>query len=137
VPPAPRLSPSAAFDLLTDDDAAVLIDVRTPAEWRFVGGPDLAAMRGTVLQIPWQDVDGRPNPAFVAQVRAAGVDEDQPVLFLCRSGGRSQAAADAAMDEGFAHAVNVDDGFEGPADEHGHRGSLAGWKVAGLPWRQG
>lgn len=134
--PAPRLSPSHTFELLTNDAAAVLVDVRTPAEWRFVGSPDLETLENPVLQIPWQDEDGRLNASFMAQLREAGVTEDQPVMFLCRSGARSQAAADAAWQEGFSRAVNVDDGFEGPTDERGHRGSVAGWKASGLPWRQ-
>ena len=135
VPGAPRLSPSAAFTLLTRTADAVLIDVRTPEERRFVGTPELEAAGRSLLQIPWQDVDGNPNASFIAQLRS-DVTEDQPVLFLCRSGGRSQQAADAAMAEGFAHAVNIDEGFEGPLDEHGHRGARGGWKAAGLPWRQ-
>jgi rhodanese-related sulfurtransferase len=63
------------------------------------------------------------------------VRPERPVLFLCRSGVRSAAAAEAAARAGYAHAYNVTEGFEGPLDADGHRG-VSGWKAAGLPWRQ-
>lgn len=135
--PAERITPSQAYTMLTEEADAVLVDVRTPAEWRFVGGPDLADIDKPVVRIPWQDESGTPNAAFVDDLVREGVSAGQNVLFLCRSGGRSQAAADAAREAGFERAFNVAGGFEGPVDERGHRGSVDGWKVAGLPWRQG
>ena len=76
------------------------------------------------------------NAAFVDQLKQAGFTPDQHVYFLCRSGVRSLAAAQAAQAAGFPHAYNVADGFEGPPDGDGHRGHLSGWKADGLPWRQ-
>ena len=134
---APKISARDAYESLASDADAVLVDVRTPAEWTYVGVPDLNGLSKDVVRISWQDTSGNPNPSFVDDLRRAGIAEDQPVMFLCRSGGRSQSAADAALAEGFENAVNVAGGFEGPPDENGRRGTVDGWKAADLPWRQG
>jgi rhodanese-related sulfurtransferase len=76
------------------------------------------------------------NPDFVGDLQRAGLRPEAPVAFLCRSGVRSKAAAEAATAAGYAAAYNVSDGFEGPPDATGHRGTTGGWKAAGLPWRQ-
>lgn len=115
------------------DDGAVLVDVRTEAEWRFVGVPDLTSVGAELVCIEWVDLDGRPNPAFTAQVVEA--TRGRPVIFLCRSGQRSTAAARAVTAANAGPAYNVSDGFEGPLDGAGHRGGI-GWRAAGLPWRQ-
>ena len=65
-----------------------------------------------------------------------GVAPDRPVYLICRSGVRSAAAAEILAMRGYT-TFNVADGFEGQIDPAGHRGSLGGWKVAGLPWKQG
>ena len=39
-------------------------------------------------------------------------------------------------ERGYTACYNVADGFEGELDEHNHRNSVNGWKVAGLPWWQ-
>ena len=116
---------------------ARLVDVRTMAEWNFVGLPDLGGNR--VHCVEWQSFpSGAANPAFVAQVEEdLGGDKETPVLLLCRSGARSRAAAIALTAAGFAQAFNIVGGFEGDADAHGHRGQRNGWKAQGLPWRQG
>ena len=76
-------------------------------------------------------------PRLSEMLRERGVSASTPVLFLCRSGARSRAAAIALTQAGYAHAFNVAGGFEGDLDEEGHRGNRDGWKVANLPWRQG
>ena len=76
-------------------------------------------------------------PNFAAEVAARGVSKDQPVLLICRSGARSRSAAMALTAEGFGPCYNVAEGFEGDRDGDLHRGSVGGWKVAGLPWAQG
>jgi len=80
---------------------------------------------------------GARNPAFEQELLARVPDKAAPVLFLCRSGGRSHHAALAAQQLGYAQAFNILEGFEGAKDPKGHRGTIAGWKVAGLPWVQG
>jgi rhodanese-related sulfurtransferase len=119
--------------LLSDNPTAVLVDVRTDAEWRFVGVPDLSSLGRGVVYIEWVDATGKPNVNFVRQLTErvpAG-----PAVFLCRSGNRSIPAAETATAAGIAPAYNVLDGFEGHLDEHGHRGG-SGWRAIGLPWQQ-
>ncbi|UZJ23422.1 rhodanese-like domain-containing protein [Rhodococcus antarcticus] len=123
------LTPQQAWDLVHDTDA-VLVDVRTEAEWRFVGVPALERLG----RVEWVDTAGQRNAGFVEQVRRlAG---QRAVVLLCRSGQRSVAAAEALTAAGAGPAWNVLDGFEGGLDEHGHRGA-AGWRAVGLPWTQG
>lgn len=134
------ISPLEAWKLLSDNSNAVLVDVRTDAEWRFVGVPDLSSLGRAVLFLEWNSSDGRPNANFADQLReqvAPGeTDADRPVLFLCRSGNRSIGAAEVATELGITPAYNIVDGFEGQLDANGHRGET-GWRAIGLPWKQG
>jgi rhodanese-related sulfurtransferase len=131
------VGPADAYAGLQADTDAVLVDVRTSAEWSYVGLPDLTPIGKRVIPVEWQRFpDGALNPSFVDQLREAGVSEGVPVYFLCRSGVRSAAAATAATSAGLGPAYNVAEGFEGPLDHEGHR-AVKGWKAAGLPWRQG
>ncbi len=134
---AENVSPSQAYAELQADAGAVLVDVRTTAEWNYVGLPDLAQAGKKVIFLEWQHFpDGTLNTSFVEQLREAGVVDGTPVYFLCRSGVRSAAAARAATAAGLGPAYNISDGFEGQLGSDGHR-ALSGWKSAGLPWRQG
>jgi len=132
------LGATDAWALLQSDPAAQLVDVRTVAEWSFVGLPDLAGIGRQVHCVEWQSYPSMAqNPSFVAQAGAAiGSRKDAPVLLLCRSGGRSRAAAMAMTAAGYEQAYNVAGGFEGDLDKNSHRGGANGWKAAGLPWRQ-
>ena len=133
----PDLTPQEAWERLESDPHAVLVDVRTQAEWSFVGLPDLTSIGKRVVPVEWTTFpDGAPNPHFLDQLRTALPSEDAPVLFLCRSGARSAAATATAAAAGYTGAVNVTEGFEGELDAQGHR-AVNGWKQAGLPWRQG
>lgn len=131
------ITPERAWKLLGENPEAVLVDVRTEAEWRFVGGPDLSAVGREVVYVEWDRSDGTRNDNFAAVLAeqlptAAG---DRPVIFLCRSGNRSIGAAEAATAAGIDPSYNVLDGFEGHLDGDGHRGG-AGWRAIGLPWKQ-
>ena len=130
------ITPQQAWDLLTSDERAVLVDVRTTGEWRLVGVPDTTDVgRGTTF-IEWVTApDGRPNPRFLTELAASGVapHDGRPLVFLCRSGVRSVAAATAATAVGFGPAYNVLDGFEGGVGVDGRRGHT-GWQATGLPW---
>ena len=131
------VDPADSYAALQADPDAVLVDVRTSAEWSSVGLPDLSQIGKRVIPLEWQRFpDGALNGSFVEQLREAGVGEGAPIYFLCRSGVRSAAAAAVATAAGLGPAYNVSDGFEGPLDQDGHR-AVAGWKAAGLPWRQG
>jgi rhodanese-related sulfurtransferase len=127
---------------LNADPKAVLIDVRTQAEWAFVGVPDLAPLGRRVVMMEWQSfpdsrVDAQFADRLAATLAASGTGKDDALYFICRSGGRSRMAAEAMAAAGFRHCSNVAEGFEGPLDPSRHRGNAAGWKAAGLPWVQG
>lgn len=131
---AGELTLDEAWAMLADDPAAVLIDVRTAAEWNFVGVPALDAIGKQARFVEWIGFpDGAPNPDFAAEA-TADVEPGQPILLLCRSGARSLAAARTLTAAGFGPAYNITAGFEGPIDDEGHRSS--GWRHHGLAWRQ-
>lgn len=131
------LTPTDTYRLLADDPDAVLVDVRTDAEWAYVGVPDLGALGKSLVRVQWvRFPDGTPNETFLDELTAAGIRPEQPIAFLCRSGVRSVAAAKAVTQAGFGRAYNVLEGFEGGLDAAGHRGGEGGWKASGLPWRQ-
>ena len=131
------LTPRQAFDLLAQRTEAVLVDVRTQAEWSYVGVADLSGLGKRCVLAEWVGFpDGKPNAGFLDELTAAGVTPGAPVVFLCRSGVRSVAAATAATAAGLGPAFNVLEGFEGPLDDARHRGGGGGWKAAGLPWTQ-
>lgn len=138
-----QLDPVDAWNRLGGDSSAALIDVRTRAEWGFVGVPDLSELGQTLFQIEWATFpDMSINPRFVAEVleQTAGLNPTA-YLFLCRSGVRSLRAAEAVAQHlptagKSAACFNVAEGFEGDLDEQGHRGGHNGWKARGLAWRQ-
>ncbi|OBA80515.1 sulfurtransferase [Mycobacterium sp. 1164966.3] len=134
------ITPEQAWKLLSDNPDAVLVDVRTDAEWRFVGVPDLSSLGREVVFIEWNSSNGQRNENFLTELRdripSATSGEERPVVFLCRSGNRSIGAAELATEAGLTPAYNVLDGFEGQLDADGHRGGT-GWRAIGLPWKQG
>ncbi len=132
-----NVPPKQVWNALRQEPNAQLCDVRTDAEWNFVGLPDLSEAGKQPVGIPWQIYPTmQVNADFTDQLRQAGLTPEHHIYFLCRSGARSMAAAQAAQAAGFPHVYNIADGFEGPIDGEGHRGRLAGWKADGLPWRQ-
>ena len=132
LPYAGAVTPQEAFELLQNEPGTKLVDVRTRAEWEWVGRvPD-------AVLIEWNTwPGGTRNPAFERELVEHVPDKDEPVLFICRSGGRSHSAAAVAEKLGYVHAFNVLEGFEGDKDASGHRATVGGWKIAGLPWVQG
>ena len=125
------VTPDEAHALMQADPTARIVDVRSKAEWEFVGRIPGA------IEIEWKTWPGmQPNPKFMTEL-AAKVPPDVPVLFLCRSGGRSHDAALAAQQAGYQDAYNILEGFEGDKDAGQHRNTTGGWRAAGLPWVQG
>ena len=125
------LTPKEAAELLQLVPNAKLVDVRTRAEHDWVG-----RIPGAV-EIEWQTYPGNaPNTGFIQQLKHA-VNSESMLLFICRSGARSNAAAKAATDAGFADCYNVLEGFEGDKDANGQRNRVGGWRFNGLPWTQG
>jgi rhodanese-related sulfurtransferase len=130
-----------AWTLLRTDPTAQLVDCRTAAEWTFVGQPDLSSLGRGALCIEWQSFPAMAiDPEFAKrtaeELRRVGAGNDAPILFLCRSGARSRAAAIAMTRAGFTRAYNIAAGFEGDMDQDGRRGRRTGWKASDLPWRQ-
>jgi rhodanese-related sulfurtransferase len=141
----PRISevgPRDAWEMLSEDAAAILVDVRTEPEWSFVGLPDLSDLGRDVIRLAWKSwPDMSPNPAFVGSLMERTGDDVSRYLFICRSGARSMQAARAVADAlsakgSTAACINVAEGFEGDLDDAAHRGGRNGWKARGLAWRQ-
>jgi rhodanese-related sulfurtransferase len=134
-----EISPKQAYEILGQQEAAVLIDVRSSMEYEYVGHP-LNAVHVAIKEPPVWDTE----QDFVKNVRLAleaQLSENKeilniPLLMLCRSGKRSEMAAEMLINEGFTNVYNVLDGFEGDKDENGHRNTINGWRFQGLPWQQ-
>lgn len=135
------ITPSEAWEILKSDAHAALVDVRTVAEWNYVGLPTLADLDKRPVLCEWQrfpqmDVAADFVEMLSRDLEASGVDKDTPVVFLCRSGARSRSAAIAMTAAGYTKCFNISGGFEGPHDVQKHRGTVEGWKASGLPWAQ-
>ncbi len=131
------ISPTEAWGLLQSNPSAVFIDTRTDAEFAYVGCPDLSDCPNPSYRISWKIFpDMQLNMHFEQAVREVSSNPDVPILFLCRSGVRSKAAAIAMTALGYTQCYNIAEGFEGDKDDTGHRGTIGGWKVRGLPWAQ-
>ncbi|MCP5089232.1 MAG: rhodanese-like domain-containing protein [Rhodobacteraceae bacterium] len=138
-----EVSPDIAWDRLKPGGDAVLVDVRTKAEWSFVGVPDLSSLGKSPILLEWMTFPGMSlNESFAVDLQEQlGGAAPSEILFICRSGQRSmQAAQTTAM--AFAakgqkvECVNVAEGFEGDLNSKAHRGNNNGWKARGLSWRQ-
>jgi rhodanese-related sulfurtransferase len=128
------LTPQEAWARL--EAGAILVDVRTEGEWAHIGIPDTKATENDPLFIQWNLAGGIPNSRFIEQLRQQAPENDgAELVFLCRSGQRSAAAAAAATEAGFT-SYNVLEGFEGEPDRYGER-TVNGWKNRGLPTNLG
>lgn len=128
------LTPQEAWAKL--EQGAILVDVRTEGEWAHIGIPDTKATENDPLFIPWTFPGGIPNPDFITDLtQQTPEDHGTELVFLCRSGQRSIAAAIAATQAGFT-SYNVLEGFEGEPDRYGER-TVNGWKNRGLPTNLG
>ncbi|WP_137939159.1 rhodanese-like domain-containing protein [Chitinivorax sp. B] len=130
LPYSGALTPDEAHELMQTLPGARLVDVRSHAEWNFVG-----TIPGSI-NIELKRFPGMiDNPDFLPQLKQQ-VDQEAVVMFLCRTGGRSDHAARLAAANGFSDCFNVLEGFEGDKDEGQHRGTVSGWKARKLPWVQ-
>lgn len=134
-----QISSQQAWEILEGESQAVLLDVRTSMEYEYVGHPLNA------LHIPWMDApDWNIDAEFVNKVcqalaKRTGSDqglESITILAICRSGKRSQAAAEELACQGFDNLYNIEDGFEGDLDNNKRRNTINGWRFADLPWEQ-
>jgi rhodanese-related sulfurtransferase len=126
---AGNVTPNEAFELI-NAGLVRLIDVRTPEERKFVG------YVADSVAVPWATGTAfTRNPRFLRELESKAQKSDV-LLFLCRSGARSIAAAEAATRGQFQHAFNVLEGFEGELDDARRRGTQGGWRYRSLPWIQ-
>ena len=132
------VEPEQALAALQSDATAVLVDVRTRAEWTYVGLPELSAPGQGPVLVEWQRFpDGRVNDRFVDELADGRCDRRAPrsTSSAAPASGRSPRPRPPTA-AGLGPAYNIVHGFEGPLDEQGQR-TVAGWKNSGLPWRQG
>ncbi|AEK56952.1 MULTISPECIES: rhodanese-like domain-containing protein [Acidithiobacillus] len=123
------LTPEEAHQLLREHPKAKLVDVRSHPELDFAG-----FIEGC-CHVPWQLYPGMtPNPHFDEEIRRVA-QPDEFLLLLCRTGGRSLAAAEHLAEQGYQHCFNILGGMEGKPDASGQRGKIEGWKASGLPWK--
>jgi rhodanese-related sulfurtransferase len=132
LPYAGAVTPSEAHTLLQSNPGVKLVDVRTNAERDWVGKVDIAPTQHAAIE--WNIYPGgAQNPQFLSQL-AQAAEKDSVLLFLCRSGVRSQHAAKLATEHGYSNCYDILEGFEGGKDAAGHRKTVNGWCHAGLPW---
>jgi rhodanese-related sulfurtransferase len=131
-----EITPSGAWKMLAEGKYAKLVDVRTGPEWAYVGSPDLVAIDKKIVKLSWHIFpEMKVNESLIRELRLA-TDPADVLFFICRSGGRSLAAAKASIEAGFRVCYSITGGFEGAVDPEGHRGAIEGWKFGGLPWKQ-
>jgi rhodanese-related sulfurtransferase len=102
-PTIPEMTVSALSDEITAGSDVQIIDVREAGEWR----------SGHIRQ-------ARHIPLDQLGQRAAEIDPSRPVVFVCRSGNRSEYATQALRQAGYDQAVNL-------------AGGMLAWQRAGLP----
>ena len=125
------------FENLSNEKDAYLIDVRTQAEWQFVGVPDLSLITKEVIFVTWQIYPKmNENKNFEKQILDIGIKKNNQLYLICRSGQRSYNAAKLLFDNGFINCFNLSDGFEGDLNQHKKRSLINGWKYNNLPWKQ-
>lgn len=131
------ISSKIAWEMLKNNPASYLVDVRTEAEWNYVGFPDLNQIGKQPLFIEWLTLpDMKKNSNFTAQLSQKIANKNSDVIFICRTGGRSGQAANEMTELGYLNCYNVENGFEGALDVNHQRGNINGWKADLLPWRQ-
>jgi rhodanese-related sulfurtransferase len=135
------VSAKQAWEALAQSSSATLIDVRSKAEWIYVGVPVVSSLGKKTVLVEWDDfTTGSLVPDFAGRLKAAlgenGVAGDAPLYFICRSGNRSRNAALAATAAGHSQCFNIEFGFEGRLDPERHRNTPGSWKAEGLPWVQ-
>lgn len=137
------------YEMMKKDPKVILVDVRTPAEWQFVGYTKMAQIMVPSVFFKYDAIDDKKpryrdimNPNFISEFEEAaakiGADEDTTYVIMCRSGAtRAQPAAKALWQYGYKNVYIMTDGFEGgklkDGDRKGYR-LKAGWKYNGYPW---
>ena len=132
-----NISSRECFEKLSIEVNSQLIDVRTKPEWIYVGVPDLSSINKNVIFVSWQVYpEMRINKFFENQILESNIKKDNNLYFICRSGNRSNNAAEFLASRGFSNCFNVIDGFEGKLNHERQRASIDGWQFNKLPWKQ-
>lgn len=114
----------SAWEILSKNHNAHLVDVRTPEEWKCVGVPDLSSIHKKVKFISWlKDLEGNMNENFIKDLESDVPNKNDMLVFICRSGVRSANAAKCANSSGYKSCINVCDGFEGKSGSDGWKNS--------------
>jgi rhodanese-related sulfurtransferase len=137
-----NINSKEAFDLLKEDENAVLIDVRTNKEHLEVGIPDLREIGKDTFKIEWRNsiLPGSRKRFLNDFNKNLSHHDEAKYLFICRSGIRSNFAA-LTVEESFnsgnynGKCYNIEDGFEGHEQPFGYPQNPTGWKNLGLPWK--
>ena len=110
---------------------------RTKPEWLFVGLPDLQSLQKKTICVSWNVYpDMKINVNFESEILESGINKQDTVFLICRSGQRSSDAAEFLASRGFTNCCNVVDGFEGETGPDQQRSTVNGWKYSNLPWKQ-
>ncbi len=132
-----NITPNEAWEKLQNETDTILLDVRTTMEFKFIGHP-IGATHVPLMEAPaWQT-----DPDFSHKVHEMlhSISDTDPknltLLTLCRSGKRSETAAELLAAAGFKSLCNIIEGFEGDLDDDKHRSTINGWKFHDLPWEQ-
>ena len=129
-----EVTPILAYQRLTENKDAMLIDCRTKREWEIIGVPDLSEIDKSLVKIELMRQDQSVNPTFVEQITELA-QQDTPLYLICRSGVRSAAACQMLVKAGFKDVTNVAEGFEGHS-QHIYRPEInEGWQSRDLPWK--
>ena len=132
-----NITPTEAQAMLDENPNAILLDVRTTMEFQYIGHP-LRAVHVPLMEAPAWTTD----PEFVEKATAVlsevsdQAPQQSPIMTLCRSGKRSEAAAELLASAGYEDVYNILEGFEGDPDNNKHRSTINGWRFHGLPWEQ-
>ena len=130
-----EVTPLIAYQRLTENEDAILIDCRTMREWEIIGVPDLSEIGKSLVKIELMRQDQSVNPTFVEQITELA-QPNTPLYLICRSGARSAAACQMLMKAGFIDVTNVAEGFEGHSQYNSRPEIIEGWQSYNLPWRK-
>tara|TARA_B100001765_G_scaffold36895_1_gene20470 strand:- start:134 stop:514 length:381 start_codon:yes stop_codon:yes gene_type:complete len=121
-----QLASNEIREYLKTQPNCVLLDVRTNDEWEQVGKPDgeIIGLKTYFLSLQFGE-ERIFNKNFVQEFKNLKITQDKEILTICRSGTRSQFAAELLVKENYT-CSNISDGFEGNNEN-------IGWKMCGLP----
>ena len=135
--PIQCISSKQCFERLSEESSSYLVDVRTKPEWLFVGLPDLQSLNKQTICVSWNVYPNMEiNVNFESEILESGINKQDTIFLICRSGNRSCDAAEFLASRGFTNCFNVTDGFDGENGPNHQRSTINGWKYYKLPLKQ-